>query len=295
MLTEFLLASLAQQGDLPKIVYQMPILGGQREVVFGPAAEPATLLNGYYQRDVAAHPIFTPDNTGGYVESWEPGGMAEHNLGYFDCVSKTDSLFDKSCFAITTTAKWNQTIGKKPNQINFSDYVKQEWWVTPDGKILREFMSLTTPQGTQTGDCVYGKSSVQRRFTGLDGQVTFGEVFPACGMDALNDRFKPMIADGKLLIRDKEYSELNPLTGGLDKYTIRSSGTFKGELLFAPFQGRLFDLDGPNKLFEKVYIDNTGDLVKVVLNDDEFFVINVIPSSHLDENGHPIKNPGGRG
>jgi len=298
MFTALALAAVcAQQGvdmnNLPKIDYETPIMGGQRELILGPKQEDSTLLNGYYDRDVAAHPLFTPDNTGGYVESWNPGGSVEDSLGYFDCATKTDSLFNQACLAITTTAKWNQTIGRKPHQIKFSDYAKEEWWVTADGKILREYAMLQTPQGTQTADCAYGKDSIQRRYTGLDGQTSFGEIFPVCGMDALNDRFKPMLADGKLLMREKVFNAIDPLTGGMEKYTVRTAGTFKGNWLFAWFEGRLFDIEGPNKLFEKVFLDNTGDLVKVALTDEKYFVINVIPSSHLDENGHPITKHGG--
>jgi hypothetical protein len=170
---------------------------------------------------------------------------------------------------------------------------KQQWWVTPDGKILRHFATLKTPDGTQTGDCVYGKDSVQRRYTDVRGQTSFAEVFPSCGMDLLNAQFKPMVEDGKLLMRDKEFAILNPLTGGIDKYSLTSAGTFHGDFLFATFKGRLFDLWGPNKLREKIFLDDSGDLVKVALDEERYFVISVVPNSHLDQNGHPIHRPGG--
>ncbi|MFI5385237.1 MAG: hypothetical protein ACHQ50_03860 [Fimbriimonadales bacterium] len=279
--------------NLPKFAYELPIIGGQREIILGPKPQELALLNGYYERDIAAKHLATGDNTGGYVDSWIPSGTAEDNLGYFDCSTKPDSLFDKPCVVITSNAKWNQKLGRKPHEIKFSNYAKQQWWVTADGTILREYAALQTPEGTQTADCTYGKDSIQRRYTNVKGETSFGEIFPACGFEALNAQFKPMVVDGKVVMREKEFCVVNPLTGGIDKYTSRISGTFKGEFLFATFKGKLFDIEGPNKLFEKVFLDDSGDLVKVALSDEKFFVINVLPSSHLDENGHPIRKPGG--
>ncbi len=277
---------------LPKLVYELPVMGGQREIILGPKPQDFVLLNGYFEREIAAKPLATPDNTGGYVNSWVPGGTAEDNIGYMDCSTKPDNLFDKPCFLITTNAKWNQTLGQKPHQLKFSNLAKQQWWVTADGKILREYYSLQTPDGVQSADCTYGKDSIQRRYTNAKGETSFGELFPSCGMDALNEQFKPMVEGGNLVVREKEFSVVNALTGGVDKYTVRSGGTFKGEWLFATFKGRLFTIEGPNKLIEKAFLDDSGDLVKVALSEEKYFVINVLPPSHVDENGHPIRKPG---
>jgi hypothetical protein len=287
------LAGQTRTVNAPKISFQSPIIGGQKHIIFGAKPESAVLLNGYLEREVGAKHIATPGNTGSdYVDSWIPGGTHEENLGFFDCSSKEDSLFSKPCILITSAGKWNQTLGRKPNQVKIETTAKQQWWVTADGTILRHYSALQTPDGIQFGDCTYGKDSVERRYTDVNGKTSFGEVFPSCGMDALHAQFKPMVVDGKVVMRDKEFSVLNPLTGGIDKYSAHVSGTFKGEFLNATFKGKLFDIQGP-KFFEKVFIDDTGDLVKVALDDDRAFVINVVPSSHLDEYGRPIRKGGG--
>lgn len=296
MLISFALAiSCSQQfqSNLPPVVYELPIVGGQREVVLGPKPAESMLLNGYYEKEVSAKHVATGDNTGGYVDSWVPGGTSEENLGYFDCSTRSDNLFGKPCMVVTTTAKWNQRIGKKQQQLKFQNYAKQQWWVAADGKILRNYSALQTPEGMQSGDCTYGKDSLQRRYTSAKGETTFGEIFPACGMEALNDQFKPMIVDGKMVLREKEFYVANPLTGGLDKYYVRSAGTFRGELMNATFKGRVFEINGPNKLTQKAFIDDSGDLVRVNLTDEKYFVISVVPSSHLDQYGHPIRRSGG--
>jgi hypothetical protein len=277
----------------PKIIYQAPVIGGQKQIVFGPKPEIAVLLNGYLEREVAAKHVATPDNTGSsYVDSWIPGGTHEENLGFFDCSAKEDALFNKPCILITSTGKWNQTLGRKPNEVKVQNFAKQQWWVTPEGTILRHYSALQTPDGIQFGDCTYGKDSIQRRYTDVNGNTSFGEVFPSCGMDALHAQFKPMVVDGKVVLRDKDFYVLNPITGGIDKYSAHIAGTFKGEFLSATFKGKLFDIEGP-KSRQKVFIDDTGDLVKVALDDDRSFVINVVPSSHVDEYGHPIRKSGG--
>ena len=293
-LAAVVLAGQAQTMDLPKMVFEMPVVGGQREMILGPSPKDSVLLNGFLEREVAARHIATPANTGDqYMDSWTPGGMYEDNLGYFDCSARQDTLFDKPCIVISTTAKWKQKYGKKPHQMTWDNYAKQQWWVTSEGTILRHYSTLQTPDGTQTGDCVYGKDSIQRRYTDVRGSTSFGEIFPSCGMDALNAQFKPMYADGKLLMRDKDFCVINPLTGGIDKYSVHSAGTFKGTYLDASFKGHLFEIDGPNKLTEKAFLDDSGDLIKVALDDERFFVISVVPTSHLDENGRPIRKSGG--
>ncbi|HVT13936.1 MAG TPA: hypothetical protein VHE55_16860 [Fimbriimonadaceae bacterium] len=297
MLAVLLSAALAhaqtRYGDMPKIVYELPIIGGQREVVLGAKPSDFTLLNGYYEKEIGPKHIATGDNTGGYVDSWTPSGMVEDSLGYFDCSSRPGNIFNKPCIVITSTAKWNQKIGKKPQELKWQNFAKQQWWVSEDGKILRHYSTLQTPEGVQTGDCTYGKDSVQRRYTDIRGETSFGEIFPACGFDALNAQFTPMVVDGKVVLRDKDYCVVNPLTGGIDKYSVHSAGTFRGEYLGATFQGKLFEIDAPNHLTEKAFIDNGGDLVKVALSDEKFFVINVVPSDHLDQYGHPIRKSGG--
>lgn len=281
------------QTNLPKFAQEMPIVGGQREIILGPKPIEFTLLNGYLEREIAARKIATPDNTGGYVDSWAPGGTHEENLGFFDCSTRPDNIFSKECVLITTNARWNQKMGRKPNEINWQNVAKQQWWVLPDGKILRHYAMFQTPDGVQSADCVYGADSIQRRYTDNKGKTSFGEVFPSCGMDALHAQFKPMVENGKVILRDKDFYVCNPLTGGLDKYSVHSAGTFKGEFLHATFKGKLFDIDGPNRTKQKVFLDDSGDLVKVALDDERYFVISSVPKTHLDEYGVPIRKSGG--
>ena len=67
----------------------------------------------------------------------------------------------------------------------------------------------------------------------------------------------------------------------------------KGEFLSATFKGKLFDIEGPDRTRQKVFIDDTGDIVKVALDPERYFVISVLPSSHLDEYGRPVRKGGG--
>jgi hypothetical protein len=129
-----------RQNSLPKLPMQMPVIGGQREIVVGPKPAEFALLNGFLEQDVAPSKLITPDNTGGYVDSWVPGGTHEESLGYFDCVTRQDRLFSKDCVVITTTAKWNQKFGPKTKELNWQNYAKEQYWVGLDGKILRHYL-----------------------------------------------------------------------------------------------------------------------------------------------------------
>lgn len=296
MLTVLAAVALAGQTrtlDLPKVVYELPVTGGQREIILGAKPYEPTLLAGYFEREIGPKHLTTPDNTGsGYVDSWTPGGTAEDRLGTFDTSTRADTLFDKPCVLITTSARWNQKMGRRPNEIKWENLAKQQWWISPEGKIMRHYSMLQTPEGSQIGDCTYGKDSIERRYTDVRGQTTFGEIFPACGMDALHAQFKPMMEDGKVVARDKEFFVANPLTGALDKYSVHASGTFKGVILYATFSGKTFDIEGPNKFFQRVYVDDKGDLVRVSLTDEKYFVITQLPKSHMDEYGRPIRKGG---
>src|ERR1051326_4616312 len=90
------------QINMPKMVYQLPIIGGQREMILGPKPCEFALLNGYLEKEVGPKHITTGDNTEGYVDSWTPGGLYEDSLGYFDCSTKPDTLFNKPCLVITS-------------------------------------------------------------------------------------------------------------------------------------------------------------------------------------------------
>ncbi len=286
---------LLQGGQLPKQVYQIPVVGGQRQIILGPKPDEWMLMRGLYVRDVNARFKATGEDTGGgTVESAIPGGMVEDPIGDFDVVCSPATLFEKPCLQLTTTARWIQKVGRKPREIKWNNIAKQVWWVTPEGKILRHLSSLQTPDGVQTGDCTYGKDSVQRRYTDIRGQTSFGELFPACGMDALNDQFKPMVVDGKIALRDKEFCIANPLTGGIDKYAVRVSGKFSGEYFQSTFRGTTFDIVGPSNTL-KTYVSDEGDLVKVDLTSEKYFIIGNLPKSHLDQYGHPIRKSGGGG
>jgi len=293
MISTLAVAVLELQDQPLKMKYEIPVSGMQREIVLGPKPQEYALLNGTYEREVQTTHLATGSNTPGYVDNIIPGGTAEDNLGYFDCVTKPDNIFNKDCVVITSVAKWNQQAGHKPNIIKWQDFSKQQYWVTADGTILRHYYLLQTPEGMQSADCVYGKDSIQRRYTDVHNKVSFGDLYPSCGMDALNAQFKPMVVDGKIVMRDKEYCVVNPLTGGIEKYSVHSAGTFKGEFLSATFKGKVFEIDGPNNLTEKAMIDDSGDLVKVALSDEKYFVISMVPTSHMDENGHPIRKAGG--
>lgn len=275
--------------SMPQIEYITPIFGGQREVVLGAKPYEITLLGGFYEKDYTGGSInHGQDTQGQYVDSFIPGGIVTKSLGYLDWSTRDDKLLDTPCVTVSSSGKWQQTIGKKPNEQSWANTGKIQYWIGNDGKILRQYAQLQTPAGSQSGDLTFGPDSIQRRYTGTDGKTSFGEIFPSCGMQALNDQFKPMIVDGKVVLRDKDFFRCDPLTGGVQKYSAHISGKFTGTYLDAGFRGTTVVIVDPSGKTQTAFISDDGDLVKVKLDDDRFFVINTVPKSRLDEYGRPI-------
>jgi len=120
MLTTLLLtAALAGQVrtiNVPKIVYEIPVVGGQREIVLGVQPHESGRAKRILREGDRTEGLVTPGNPAVMLTQIMPGEPPNYNLGYFDSSIRTDTLFD-TLRGHYSNAKWNQKMGRKPNQV----------------------------------------------------------------------------------------------------------------------------------------------------------------------------------
>jgi len=150
-----------------------------------------------------------------------------------------------------------------------------QWWLAPDGTILRQYEQRVDKRGTRTANCTYNKDSIEISVD-LFGQRKVTTLYPS-DMDLVQAQFKPMIVDDKVVTREKNYVVYDPFTSGFVKRTAKLSGVFKGIYLSTQFEGNSMTLEGdPDGPF-RVFISNEGDLVKMELPKNRFLVLQSLP------------------
>jgi hypothetical protein len=96
-------------------------------------------------------------------------------------------------------------------------------------------------------------------------------------MEKLQLQFKPMIVDGKVVMRDKEYLVYDPFTSGFVKRAAHVGGSFRGSYLQLPFEGSHVDFEGLMTGKVKAYISKEGDLVKLDLPQNRYVILSSTP------------------
>jgi hypothetical protein len=151
-----------------------------------------------------------------------------------------------------------------------------EWWVDADGTILRQFQSVTDTRGKRTATCSYDKDSINVQFDNF-GRRSAMTLYPA-EMDKVQAQFKPMVANGHILMRDKEFLVYDPFSGGFQRRKAHVEGHFDGSYLSIKFHGVLVSMDGLVAAGPaKVYVDDENDLVQIDLPNDCYVKLGVPP------------------
>ncbi len=276
----------------PKVAYEIPIAGGQREMALGIRHQSETLLNYFYEKEVNAQYIPNGINDGQPHETIQPQNWVEKNLGYMRWSVRPDDIFNQKANLLTTESLVRQRVGPKDHQYQITSMAKTQWWISDKGKILRQYYQLQSPMGDLRCNATYGTDSVEVSRETPQG-TKFLTMFPSGGMEALDAQFTPMLAGGKVLLPEKKFQVLNLQTGSVDDYEAKISGKFNCQYMNVWFKGQCVDITGPGKLTEKAYLSDEGDLVKVEFSEEKYWVIQSLPSSKLDKNGLPIRGSGG--
>ncbi|HSI73363.1 MAG TPA: hypothetical protein VK934_09300, partial [Fimbriimonas sp.] len=151
----------------------------------------------------------------------------------------------------------------------------KQWWVDDNNQILRQYEQQIRPLFTRTANCVYQKDSIDITVADEKGRRQTS-MFPSMEMSELHAQFKPMWADGKVVLEKKEFYVLNPFDATFEKYSVRLAGWAGGTYFAMKFAGKAFEIAGP-RLTQTAGISEEGDLIHVQLPKYRFIVMQQVP------------------
>lgn len=247
---------------IPQKVIMNAFMPGQREVVLGPLPYPDTMMLVIFEKELS------PTFGGGQVLG---GGLAEDTLGWIRWSVKPDKFAGKDCFQIRAEGELNEKIKKAPIQLK----EVRNYWVTADGEILRQYDVQIGPYYKRVANSVYHKDSIDISIEDEKGRRT-STAYPNIEFSRLYAQFTPMMKNGEVVLREKEYFVFDPFSGKCDKHTARISGSAVGEEFRQKFIGKAFEIKGP-ELTQTAAVSLEGDLIRVELPKDRYIVMREIP------------------
>lgn len=262
--------------------YPEPIFPGFREWVLGPQEYPATVLGILYSKEFPS----VETSRGMTMPSWE-----ERAMGTAMWSVKPDVFGSTPCLTIKLEgdyrAEYRYRFKNSDQQVKRTVPVKgiSTWWVSKDGTILRQYESRTDERGVRTANGVYAADRIEVTVDEF-GKRRIATLYPG-DMAKLQAQFRPMIVDGKVLLKEKEFLVFDPFTSGYVRHTVRLAGLFKADLIGAHFEGRNVDVDGYSDGVRRAYLSLEGDLVRVDLPNDRFMRISSLPPGK----SHPLPAP----
>lgn len=249
------------QGPVLPDKAKWPWLMGQREVALGPQPLRRTIMVAIVSKEI--EPMFTS-------KAILPGGWSEFRFGRAQSEVIDDNLFNKPCRKI-------QLSGLSTYSINYysarrgQETANVTWWVTPKGKILRQYAERETPMGMEVADATYGVTEIEVRRTDPAGKTTFATFHVENEMEAIQRQFVPMLEGDKLLTPRKEFKVLDPFTGGLVAMKAEIQGRFTFREGGKKYEGRMCNVTAGSGR-ANVLITAKGDIVRVELGKDRYLV-----------------------
>ncbi len=265
-------------------------LGGQLEAVAGLQPHATVVLGQYIHR--TAKPI---TDLSGYLEMNPRESMAKTpiKVGY-TAYKVSNSTYDgKPCQLFESDGTRNRireyvnsggfrTVNTTPLQ----RYRKV--WLTSEGIPLRETAGFRNHQGTWEIDAKFLKEEVEITVSHPKGRRT-AIIFPAGGIEMFANEFKPMVDGEKVLIPEKKFSRIDPLTGGIISVTAKIGVKFEGTMFLKKFSGHRVDFAIDNR-FEVAFVTKDMDLLQVNVPNGESLMADTDPT----EGRQGIKRVGGR-
>ncbi len=257
--------------DIPQPIYAPAFAGCQREIICGLLEQRDVVMSQVYSRQYGpmqvGATIFTPD--------W-----VEYAFGSTQWSVKKSTLADHECMVLTL-----QSITRHDEKRNHEYWASDNlvWWVGMDGKILRQWEVRSMPDGILVADALYGADSITVTVgdpTQLNAKSR--EYFPT-SMEKLNDQFKPMIDDKKVLLQEKDYDVFNPFEGTFEHHKAKIDGLFAGTYMNIKFKGRVASIIHP-KYTERSYISDERELIRSDLAPYRYLLLMTAPESKKD--GH---------
>jgi hypothetical protein len=253
-------------------------LGGHLEAVFGLKTHSTVVLGQYIHR--TAKPI---SDLSGYLEMNPRDAMAKTpvKVGY-TAYKVTNSVYEgKPCILFESDGTRNR-IREYRNTASFrvvdttplQRYRKV--WLTPEGVPLRETGGFRSYQGVWEIDAKFLKEEVEVTTAGPKGKKT-ATIFPAGGVELFANEFKPMADGEKVLLQEKKFSRLDPVTGGVVTITAKIGVKFEGTMFLKKFTGHRVEFTFGNK-FEVAFVSKDNDLLQVNVPNGESLMADIDPT-----------------
>jgi hypothetical protein len=242
------------------------LLGGQKQVVFGLKPEPSLILS-YY--------IWIEDKPNDYGSSTN---VYAQRLGYTGSRVKYDVFNNQRVYCFETDGRTKKDYKK---EFDTGVLATEKAWIDPEtGHILRQIFTVEMPKtGERIVEAIYGTKTVELSIK-EGGKETTTTLYPDGGCQPFFERFKPMVVDGKVVLKEKNFLVLNPYTLSFVKGSATVGGRFDGTILLKRMQGNLYNIfiDGQR---QRVYITDKKDLVKIDITDTTYFQVDSVPDSML--------------
>jgi len=263
-----LLSAQAQVEGLPKFVFKPAVTAGQREIVLGPQIQYDVTMEVRREKEVDTQ--FTPNKILGPA-------LFTYSLGYVRWTCSDGKLFEKPCRILKmegVTKGSNQT---KTKTIEYATRNDTTYWITPEGKLLRQSVHLRGPDDNKDAECVFWADHIEVSVIDKRGRRSF-TVYPNVDLSLVDLQFKPMLEGEKVILGQKEYLVFEPFSQAFLKYKATAYGQFHGTWLATKFDGTHVDIEGPTGT-ATVFVSKEGDLVKVDLPHSDSLVLNNLPHS----------------
>ena len=176
-----------------------------------------------------------------------------------------------SCMAISCDASRNQAWEYRKTIYGLKHKASRTWYVDDNGKLLGETCDVEMATGRWTMDVSYGAEEYTVTSSGPNKPRRTMTVTPGCGIEALTlAPFKPMLKpdpagkESEVLMKEKEFYLLDPVSAAPVKYVARVSGSFSGEMFERKWTGREVEIVGGTEKFT-AWLTHDGMWIKAVL------------------------------
>jgi hypothetical protein len=239
------------------------ILGGQKQVIMGLKPEPTQVLS-YY--------IWVEEKPNDYGSSTN---VYAQRMGYTASKVKYDIFNSQKVFYFETDGRTKKDIKK---EIDPGVSALEKTWIDPEnGHILKQVFSVEMPKtGERVVEAIYGTKSVELNIK-ENGKETNSTLYPEGGCQPFFERFKPMVVDGKVVLREKNFYVLDPYTLSFVKGSATVGSRFDGTILLKKMQGNLYHIT-INGQRQRAYITDFNELVKIDLTESTYFQIDALPA-----------------
>lgn len=240
-------------GDL-----KLPVLAGAQELVLG-----------IHKQASQVYDLFENQLEAGKYGDKVPINYIDARIGHTRWTVSPALVGSSPGFALDTTAERNQAYEYRKFIYELRHRASRTWYVSEEGKLLAETCDLELATGRWTMDVTYGPDEYTVTFTQPNKPKRTQTVTPGCGMDALTaDPFKPMVKAGsggaplEILLKEKEFYILDPMTISPMKCKALVSGSFSGEMFNRKWAGKEIEITGGREK-QTAWIANDGRFMRL--------------------------------